>query len=80
MCRTVGMIERRMRIEICRERRIIRLSATAPGLLRTSTFHVISVLLKNFSLAIRQRSERLVNIFGTTMRPLSDKLALEFAL
>lgn len=81
MCRTVVMIERRIRIGTRRERRTIPVSATTRGLLRTSAFHVISILLKNFSLTIRQRSNRLVNThWETTMRPLSDTLALEFAL
>jgi len=72
------MIGLRMRIQIRRERRTIRGSTAARGLLRTSTFHVIGVLLENFSLTIRQRSDRLVNTLRAT-RLFSDTLALEFA-
>lgn len=59
MCRTVVMIGLRMRIQI-------RVTTLARGLLRTSTFHVIGVLLENFSLTIRQRSDRLVNTLRAT--------------
>ena len=71
------MIGRRMRIQIRRVIRI-RVSTAARGLLRTSAFHVISVLLENFSLTIRQRSDRLVNTLRET-RLFSGTLALEFA-